>query len=77
MLLLEMSEAIIRSRKCLSTRSKMASEGGSEVDGVDVSPEILMQTKASSIGAAVDAAPEGTLVCPAVLPIGAISDYSF
>jgi len=55
----------------------MASEGGSEVDGVDVSPEILMQTKASSIGAAVDAAPEGTLVCPAVLPIGAISDYSF
>jgi hypothetical protein len=54
----------------------MASEGGSEVDGVDVSPEIFVQTKALSIGAAVDAAYESTLVCPAVLPIGVISDDS-
>lgn len=45
----------------------MASEGGSEVDGVDVSPEIFAQTKALSISAAVDAAHESTLVCPAVL----------
>jgi len=55
----------------------MASEGGSEVDGVDVSPEIFVQTKALSIGAAVDAAHESTLVCPTVLPIGVISDDSF
>jgi hypothetical protein len=76
-LLLEMSDAIIRSRKCLSTRSKIASEGGSEVDGVEVSPEIFVQTKALSIGAAVDAAHESTIVFSTVFPIGVISDDSF
>lgn len=70
MLLLEMPEAVIRSGKCLPTRWKRAGKRALEVNGVDVTSEILVQSKSLRIGAANYVASEGAVVCSGVLSIG-------
>jgi hypothetical protein len=66
-LLLEMSQAVIRSGKSLSTRREMASECALEVDSVDVSSEVFVKSEALGVGAASNMALEGSVVCSGVL----------
>jgi hypothetical protein len=67
MLFFKVPEAVIRSRKRLFTRGKMASECAFEMNGVEVSPEIFVQSKTLSVGTATNIAFESTLVCSGVL----------
>jgi hypothetical protein len=69
-LLLEMPEAIIRSGKCLLTRWERAGKRALEVNSVDVTSEILVQSKSLRIGAASYVASEGAVVCSGVLSVG-------
>lgn len=70
MLLLEVPEAILRSGKCFPTRWEMAGKRALEVKGVDVTSEILVQSKSLRIGAASYVASEGPVVCSGVLSVG-------
>jgi len=66
-LLLEVSEAIIRSGKCLPTRRKMTCICALEVNCVYVAFEIFVQSKSLGVGTTSDSAPECTVVCSGVL----------
>ena len=70
MLLLKVPEAIIRSGKCLPTRWEKAGKRALEVNGVDVTSEILVQSKSLRIGAASYIASRGAVVCSGVLSVG-------
>ena len=64
MLFFEVSKAIVRS---LFTGEDMTSECAFEMNGVEVSPEIFVQSKTLSVGTATNIAFESTLVCSGVL----------
>ena len=70
MLLLEVPEAVIRSGKYIPTRWERAGKRALEVNGVNVTSEILVQSKSLRIGAASYVASEGAAVCSGMLSVG-------
>ena len=66
MLFFEVSKAIVRS---LFTGEDMTSECAYEMNSVEVSPEIFVQSETLNVGTASNIALESTLVCSGVLSI--------
>lgn len=69
MLLLEVSLAVIRSRKCLPTVRIVTGKRALAVDGVYMAPKIFLETESLSVVAAGSSALEGTFVSLCVLSV--------
>jgi hypothetical protein len=74
-LLLKVSEAIVRSGERLPAGRKLAGKSALEVNSVSVPLEIFVQRKSFAV-TATDLTPEGTNVCSGVLSVASISGNS-
>lgn len=69
MLLLEVSLAVVRSRKCLPTVRIVAGKRALAVNSVYMAPKILLESESSSMAATGSGALKGTFVVLCVLAI--------